>query len=62
MIWSVYFPFPGGKSLGFSGFIALWFRELLIVGAFGFALVAPMIVRFYKLLTKRRKSKALATE
>lgn len=32
MLMSIYYPYPSGESLSLFGFIALWLREILILG------------------------------
>jgi len=53
MVASIYYPYPNGKPLGFWGFVALWLREVLIVGFFLFALVAILWIRVWKRIGNR---------
>lgn len=33
MVFSLYYPFPDGKSLNLTGFLKLWFREIILMSA-----------------------------
>ncbi len=48
MVGSIYYPYPNGKHLDFWGFVALWAREVLILGLLAFVgvfLAASWIIR-----------------
>ena len=49
MVASIYYPYPGGKSLGLGNFLLLWFRELLI-------LLVVVVVVLIGAISKMRKS------
>jgi hypothetical protein len=50
MYYSATYPYPGGKSLGLWGFIALWLRELGIVAFYLTCLLIGLIIWFIKLI------------
>ena len=54
MVWSLDYPFPGGK-LDFWGFVGLWSRELLIVGGAVVVLLYVAVVKLVKSLSKHKK-------
>jgi len=47
MVGSIYYPWPSGEPLGVKGFIMLWLREIIILGAiaFGFLLGGVLWLR-----------------
>lgn len=49
MVASNYYPYPDGKPLGLVSFVALWFREILLLLVPAFAVVAICVVRIIKL-------------
>lgn len=52
MIASIYYPYPSGKTLGIAGFIALWFREILILGTVVALFVAIGCAWLWKMVRK----------
>ena len=45
MIASVFYPLPGGGTIGFWGFVQLWLRELILLGILLFALILGLFAK-----------------
>lgn len=55
MVGSIYYPYPSGKHLDFWGFVALWAREILIVGLCLLVVIALAITRLFRLIRGKAK-------
>lgn len=55
MIASIYYPFPSGKTMTFSGFVQLWFREIILVSLITVALLIAVIRRLRPFSTRDGK-------
>ncbi|GAA5173359.1 hypothetical protein GCM10025771_00620 [Niveibacterium umoris] len=55
MIGSIYYPFPNGKHLDFWGFVALWGREILIVGLSLFVIIVMAVAWLVRLIRGKPK-------
>jgi hypothetical protein len=50
MVGSIYYPYPNGKHLDLWGFVALWAREIIIVGLSLLVVIALAIAWLFRLI------------
>jgi hypothetical protein len=55
MIGSIYYPYPSGKHLDFWGFVALWAREIIIVGLSLLAAITLAVAWLVRLIRGKAK-------
>lgn len=55
MIGSIYYPYPNGKHPDFWAFVALWGREILIVGLSLFVVIAMAVAWLVRLIRGKTK-------
>ena len=57
MVYSIYHPFPSGKSLTLSSFIGLWLRELVILSFLAIVTIGILIKKIRTYLINKGQAK-----
>jgi len=55
MIGSIYYPFPSGQSMTVTGFIQLWFREVITLAVIVVVFIIVGFSWLRRLLKQRRR-------